>query len=156
MDVYQIFSLVCAAVTASGVVIGLLISLIKFLAQKKRKINCDFELLNISQKDELVFIVATLNLISQLSIPTSIIRIELIFDRIAIPATHFQTIFNNFYTYEKTKNILLSPFGCTSLENARFECPKNEFKQTAKLKIYTPTRNFSKTISFPPLQEKSE
>lgn len=146
MDKYQIWSLVFSGTTAFGVVLGLIISLFKFLHSQNKKVFATTSNLKISENKDVVYISMDIDIVNQTNIATSILAIELIFGKSAIPGQHIEHVIQNLLTTVDTKNITLYPFQSIGLNATKFNCPSDVFQEEAVLKIVTTQRSYKYPI----------
>lgn len=156
MDTFQIWSLVFAGITSGGVVLGLLVSIFKFIDNKNKKVIAHYAISSIEKTDASVYIVAELDLINQTSLPTSIIGIDIVFRKNIVSGTHIEHIIQNLLTTVDTKNILLSPYESINLPATQFECPLQNFSEKAVLRIRTTQRVYKYPIFFREYEESLE
>lgn len=146
MSKFEILSLVFAGITALGVILGIIGTIIKFFIKRKNKVLGKALITHITRKENFVSITADIDLINQTEYPTSVLEIFLIFKKAKFPANHIEKIIPNLLNTVETKNIILGPFESVSLSQNKFKCPTKNFREKAILKIVTTQRTYKYPI----------
>ena len=156
MTKFEIWSLVFAGITATGVILTIFGAAIKFFIKRNHKVIASYEITKLTKTEEFAFITANLDIINQTEHPTSILEIDLVFENFSVYATHIEHIIPNLLDTFKTKNIILAPFESVGINFAEFKCPINDFQENAKLRIVTTQRNYTYPIFCRKREESSE
>jgi hypothetical protein len=148
MTEFEIWTLIFAGITASGVVGGIVVSIFKFFYSKHLKVNSSFKITKLHKVNSTYYIAGYIDLVNETNFTTSIQKIELVFNKKNIIGTVPIEIIPNIEDETPFKNLILSPFQSATINYIRFACPEALFQPNARLKIITPQRKYMYPISF--------
>lgn len=81
MTEFEIWTLIFAGITASGVVGGIVVSIFKFFYSKHLKVNSSFKITKLHKVNSTYYIAGYIDLVNETNFTTSIQKIELVFNK---------------------------------------------------------------------------